>query len=71
MIFIKRDKAKQKKRMEESEHPFGTVEWYDGVHYFLCKGREKAAAETALSYLGYNIRRAVKIPGRSGHFYVF
>ena len=66
MIFIKRDKAKQKKRMEVSEHPFGTVKWYDGAHYFLCKGREKVTAETALSYLGYDIRRAVKILGVPG-----
>jgi hypothetical protein len=52
--------------MEVSEHPFGTVKWYDGAHYFLCKGREKVAAETALSYLGYDMRRAVKILGVPG-----
>lgn len=63
MLFIKRDKQKQKKRMQVSEHPFGTIKWYDGYHYFLCKGREKVEAETALAYLSYNFRRAINLVG--------
>lgn len=63
MIYIKRDVPKQKRRMQISEHPFGTLKWYDGYHYYLCKGEEKVEAETALMYLSYNIRRAMNILG--------
>ncbi len=45
------------------EHPFGTIKWYDGVHYFLCRGKEKVSAEIALSFLTYNLRRAMNIMG--------
>ena len=51
------------KRKEVVEHPFGTIKWYDGAHYFLCKGKEKVSAEIALSYLTYNLRRAINILG--------
>jgi len=51
------------KRKEVVEHPFGTIKWYDGAHYFLCKGKEKVSAEIALSYLTYNLRRAMNILG--------
>ena len=63
MLYIKRDVEKQKQRMLISEHPFGTLKWYDGYHYFLCKGKEKVAAETAMAYLSYNIRRAINLVG--------
>lgn len=63
MIYVKRDVPKQKRRMQISEHPFGTLKWYDGYHYFLCKGKEKVEAETALMYLSYNMRRAMNILG--------
>lgn len=63
MLFIKRDKAKQKKRMQVSEHPFGTIKHYDNAGYYLCKGMEKVSAETALSYLSYDIRRAFTLAG--------
>ena len=63
MIFIRRDIPKQKQRQQTSEHPFGTIKHYDGAGYFLCKGKEKVTAEYALSCLGYDIRRAVKICG--------
>ena len=46
-----------------SEHPFGTVKFYDGAHDFLCKGKEKVAAETALMFTSYDIRRAISIAG--------
>jgi hypothetical protein len=46
-----------------SEHLFGTVKWYNGVHYLLCKGKEKAAAELGLSFLAYNITRAINMIG--------
>ena len=34
-----------KQRMFLSEHPFGTVKWYHGAHYLLCRGKEKVAAD--------------------------
>lgn len=60
-ITIKRDKARQQVRKETAEHPFGTVKWYDGMRCFLCRGKEKVAAETALAYTSYNIRRAINL----------
>jgi transposase len=46
-----------------SEHPFGTVKWYDGAHYVLRHGKEKASAELGLSFLAYNLRRVLNILG--------
>lgn len=63
MIYIKRNKAKLKERMQVSEHPFGTIKFYDGAHYFLCRGKEKVAAETSLIFTAYNIRRAISLAG--------
>ena len=63
VLSIKEDKEKLKKRMCLSEHPFGTVKWYDGAHYLLCRGKEKAAAELGLSFLAYNLKRAINIVG--------
>ncbi len=51
------------RRKELVEHPFGTIKWYDGAHYFLCKGKEMVSAEIALSFLTYNLRRAIRILG--------
>ncbi len=53
---------KQKKRMQVSEHPFGTVKWYDGYYYFLCKGK-RVTARTALTYLSYDFRRVFNLLG--------
>ncbi|GLB29802.1 DDE transposase [Lacrimispora amygdalina] len=45
------------------EHPYGTVKrWNDG-YYLLVKGRVKAAAELALSFLGYNFKRVLNLLG--------
>ena len=63
MIFIRRDVARQKKRQQVSEHPFGTIKHDDGAGYFLCKEKEKVTAEYALSALGYDIRRAITLCG--------
>ena len=46
-----------------SEHPFGTVKWYQGAHYLLCRGKTKAAGELGLSFLAYNLTRAINIVG--------
>lgn len=45
------------------EHPFGTVKRWNAGYYLLVKGKVKAAAELALVYLGYNIRRVLSILG--------
>jgi transposase len=63
VIHIKDDKEKLKQRMCLSEHPFGTVKWYHGAHYLLCRGKEKAAAELGLSFLAYNLTRAINMIG--------
>ena len=63
VIRIKEDKEKIKERMCLSEHPFGTVKWFHGAHYLLCKGKEKASAEMGLSFLAYNMIRAINMVG--------
>ena len=60
-ITTKRDRARQQIRKETAEHPFGTVQGYDGIEFFLCSGIEKVAAETALACTGCNIRRAINL----------
>lgn len=62
-VFIRRDREKQRLRMQVSEHPFGTIKHYDDAGYFLCKGKAKVSAEVSLMYLSYNIRRALKLAG--------
>ena len=63
VIRIKPDKEKLKRRKCIVEHPFGTVKrWCDGS-YLLMKGKEKANADLALSFLAYNIKRAINIKG--------
>ncbi len=63
VLRIREDKHKMKERMCLSEHPFGTVKWYHGAHYLLCKGKEKAKAELGLSFLAYNLKRAINMVG--------
>jgi len=63
VLRIREDKHKMKERMCLSEHPFGTVKWYHGAHYLLCKGKEKATAELGLSLLAYNLKRAINMVG--------
>ena len=63
MLKIRTDHKKIKERMCLSEHPFGTVKWYDGAHYLLCKGKEKVTAELGLSFLAYNMKRAINMVG--------
>ena len=63
VLRIQDDKEKLKQRMCLSEHPFGTVKWYRGAHYLLCRGKTKAAAELGLSFLAYNMTRAISMVG--------
>lgn len=57
------NKAIYQKRQEIVEHPFGMVKAIWGYKQFLCRGKQKVTAETALAYLAYNLRRAVNIWG--------
>jgi len=66
VLLIRPDRGKLKERMCLSEHPFGTVKWYHGAHYLLCKGKEKASAELGLSFLAYNLKRAIHLAGVEG-----
>jgi transposase len=63
VIRLKHTDEMTTKRMCLSEHPFGTVKWYNFGHYVLCRGKEKVTAELGLSFLAYNIRRAINIVG--------
>ncbi len=62
-LIIRRNPEDMQRRKQLAEHPFGTIKWYDGAHYFLCRGKEKVSAEIALSFLTYNLRRAINILG--------
>lgn len=66
VLRIKEDIHKLKERMCLSEHPFGTVKWYHGAHYLLCRGKEKATAELGLSFLAYNLKRVINMVGVQG-----
>ena len=55
------NKALYRKRQEIVEHPFGTIKAVWGYKQYLCRTKPKVAAETALAYLAYNIRRVVNI----------
>jgi transposase len=66
VLRIKEDIHKTKERMCLSEHPFGTVKWHHGAHYLLCKGKDKATAELGLSFLAYNMKRAINLIGIQG-----
>jgi hypothetical protein len=56
-----KNKSLYRKRQEIVEHPFGTIKAVWGYKQYLCRGKPKVAAETALAYLAYNMRRVVNI----------
>ena len=62
-LILRRNPDDMQRRKELVEHPFGTIKWYDGAHYFLCRGKEMVSAEIALSFITYNLRRAIRILG--------
>ena len=62
-IRIRSDTARIKTRMCLSEHPFGTVKWHHDARYLLCKGMVKASGELGLSFLVYNMKRALNMVG--------
>ena len=44
LIRMKHTDEMTTKRMFLTEHPFGTVKWYNFGHYVLCRGKEKVTA---------------------------
>ena len=62
-LCIRSDDATLKKRMCLAEHPFGTVKWYHDARYLLCRGIEKTTGELGLSFLVYNLKRAINLVG--------
>ena len=63
VLRVSCDDAKIHERMCTVEHPFGSVKWYGDAGYVLCRGKRKVSAEIGLSFLGYNIKRAIKMVG--------
>jgi transposase len=57
----KNNKELYRKRQEIVEHPFGTIKKVWGYRQFLCRTKPKVSAEMSLTYLAYNMRRAVNI----------
>lgn len=45
------------------EHPFGTIKRNWGAYYYLTRGRTSVTAEMSLSFLAYNLKRAINILG--------
>lgn len=52
-----------KLRQQIVEHPFGTIKHAMNGGYFLLRTRRKVRVETALLFLGYNLKRAIKVMG--------
>jgi hypothetical protein len=57
----RKNKKLYRRRSEIVEHVFGTVKAVWGYRQYLCRGKAKVTAETALAYLAYNMRRAFNI----------
>jgi len=55
-----------RRRQEIVEHPFGTIKHSMHGGYFLLRTRRKVRAEMALLFLGYNLKRALKVLGFNG-----
>jgi hypothetical protein len=55
------NKELYRKRQAIVEHCFGTIKAVWGYRQYLCRTKAKVAAETALTYMAYNIRRIFNI----------
>jgi transposase len=62
-IKLTPDKKKIKLRKCVVEHPFGTVKRALDGSYLLMKGKIKTTAEMSLSFLAYNMKRAINMIG--------
>jgi len=59
----KRNMKKYKLRQMIVEHPFGTIKRGWEAYFFLTKRKVSVSAETSLSFLAYNFKRAINILG--------
>ena len=59
----KANKEKYSLRAIIVEHPFGTLKRNWNAYYFLTRGLCSVNAEMALSFLAYNLKRAIKVLG--------
>ncbi|NLX90542.1 MAG: transposase [Firmicutes bacterium] len=57
------NKNKYKLRQMIVEHPFGTIKRSWGAYYFLTRRKVSVAAELSLTFLAYNMKRAMNILG--------
>ena len=60
---VKENPALYRRRQELSEHPFGLVKRVWGYDQFLCRGKEKVIGELSLTFLAFNMHRAVNVLG--------
>jgi len=59
----RRNMKKYKLRQMIVEHPFGTIKRGWGAYFFLTKRKVSVSAEISLSFLAYNLKRAINILG--------
>ena len=62
-IIYTPDKELLSKRKSIAEHPFGTIKRNMDTEYCLMKGLENVRGEFALTFLTYNLKRAINILG--------
>jgi transposase len=62
-LIFKPDKNAYKRRKCIIEHPFGTVKYWNDGSFTLLKGRTKVAADLALQFISYNLKRLLNIKG--------
>ena len=62
-VRIKPDGEKIKQRKSIAEHPFGTVKCAMDARYCLTKGIKNVTGEFSLTFLAYNLKRAIKLIG--------
>lgn len=60
---LKENMKAYKQRQMIVEHPFGTIKRSLGAYYFLTKGKRSVSTEMAISFLVYNMKRAISILG--------
>ena len=63
---VKKNRALYRKRQEIVEHVFGTIKAVWGYKQYLCRKKPKVTAETALTYMAYNLRRIFNIYRENG-----
>ena len=62
-VTVKRDLSILKKRKAIVEHPFGTIKRAFDSGYCLTKGLNNVVGEFSLTFLAYNLKRAINILG--------